>query len=40
MKTEFIQKLLLMIVTWLVKYLDGHHIRRNGGKRRRMLIQP
>lgn len=33
MKTEIIQKLLLMIVTWLIQYLDGFHIRRNPGKR-------
>jgi hypothetical protein len=34
MKTEFIQKLLLMLLTWLIQYLDGYHIRKNGGKKK------
>ncbi len=33
MKTEFIQKLLLMLLTWLIQYLDGYHLRKNPVKR-------
>ncbi len=34
MKTEFIQRLLLMLLTWLVQYLEGWHLHRNGGKKK------
>ena len=34
MKTEFVQKLLLMLLTWLVQYLEGWHLHRNGGKKK------
>lgn len=33
MKTAIIQKLLLMIVTWIIQYLEGYHVRKNPGKR-------
>lgn len=34
MKTAIIQKLLYLFLTWLVQYLDGFHLHRNGGKKK------
>lgn len=34
MKTEIIQKLLYLLLMWLVQYLDGWHLHRNGGKKK------
>jgi hypothetical protein len=33
MKTEFIQKLLYLLLSWLIQYLDGYHLRKNPVKR-------
>lgn len=34
MKTEIIQKLLYLFLMWLVQYLDGWHLHKNGGKKK------
>ena len=34
-KGEEMQKIILKIAKWLIKYVDGYHVARNGGGRKK-----